>query len=333
MPTVKTLFRLPIASWLALALATLLSACTSLPGLAAPTSTPTATPTLTPTATPTATPSPTATATPTPVPLTLAVRLEPATVPQGELATLLIEPSRPASLSATLDGQPLPLHEEDGRWYGLIAVWAGTPAGRWPLEITASDPLGGRPATAEGELTISGREFTIDYVELSPETVSLLDPEKVRQETELMEELLAPRTPVRLWEGPFLRPVGGVVTSTYGQRRSYNGGPATEYHAGLDLGIDEGTPIVAANSGRVVFAGALTVRGNCVIIDHGWGLYSGYYHMSAIQAEAGQQVSQGEVIGLVGSTGMSTGPHLHWSVWLNGDAIDPTCLESWELPR
>lgn len=316
-----------------LAIVPMLSACGTLPGLAAPSATPTATATPTLTATPTATVTPTVTPSPTPAPLALTARLEPEVVPQGQMATLLIETSRPASPSATLDGQPLTLFEEGGRWYGLIAVWAGTPTGSWPLEITADDPLGGPPAGERLEVRISARAFQIDRVTLSAETLGLLAPEYTKPENELLAQLLAPRTPERLWQGPFRRPVAGEVTTDYGQRRSYNGGPASDYHGGLDLAIDEGQPVAATNAGRVVFAGPLKVRGNVVIIDHGWGLYSGYFHMSAISVETGQEVQRGQTVGLVGSTGLSTGPHLHWQIWLDGYAIDPVFLEQWQLPE
>lgn len=312
----------------ALALAAQLAACAALPGLVAPTSTPTATPTRTATPTPTSTP----TATPTPLPLALTVRLEPTAVPQGQLATLVVAPNRPATPAATLNGKPLPLFQDGNQWYGLIPIWAGAAAGTWQLTVTAHDPLGGTPAAVQRTLTVVEQQFTIDQVTLSPSTLSLLEPDIVGPENEFLAKLLAPRSPKRLWQGTFLRPVPGIVTTTYGQRRSYNGGPPSDYHGGLDLAIDEGQPVAASNAGRVAFAGLLKVRGNTVIIDHGWGLYSGYFHMSALKVAAGQTVERGQTVGLVGSTGLSTGPHVHWQVWLAGEPVDPAFLETWQLP-
>lgn len=338
MPQVKpvsSLHRLVLCgavALLALSLAAPLAGCSALPGLLAPTPTPTATPTNTPTPTPTRLPTATPTATPTRVPLAVSTRLDPASVPQGQLATLLVEPNRSASLSATLQGRPLPLFQEGARWYALVPVWAGTPVGTWSLVITATDPQGGPPLTEHRELHISASQFELEEITLSPTTLSLLQPDIVGPENEFMAQLLAPGTPKRLWQGPFLRPVPGIVTSTYGLRRSYNGGPASDYHGGLDLGITEGEPVAAANAGKVAFAGPLKVRGNVVVIDHGWGLYSGYCHLSAVAVTTGQDVERGQTIGLVGSTGLSTGPHLHWETWLGGEPIDPTYLEEWELP-
>jgi murein DD-endopeptidase MepM/ murein hydrolase activator NlpD len=94
-------------------------------------------------------------------------------------------------------------------------------------------------------------------------------------------------------------------------------------HTGIDFCGGEGLPIFAPAAGRVVFAAPLTVRGNATIIDHGWGVYSGFWHQSEIQVNVGDVVEQGQVIGLVGGTGRSTGPHQHWEVWVNGVQVDP----------
>jgi len=311
--------------------------CSAVPGLLAATSTPTptstSTPTATPTSTPTQTPTPTATATRTPAPLALSVRLEPALVPQGHIGTLIIQASRPATVTASLAGKPLPLFQEGNRWFGLVGIWAGTQPAGWPIAVTALDPLGGPSVVEQHELRITARHFEIEAVVMSQLAMDLvLDLETARKEAQLIAGLIAPRTPKRLWKGPFQQPLQGEVTSTYGVRRSYNGAPPGEYHGGLDLGADEGLPVAAANAGRIVFAGPLKVRGNVVIIDHGWGLYSGYYHMSAVKAEPGQEVQRGETIGLVGSTGFSTGPHVHWTTWLGGIAVDPALLLEWRLP-
>ena len=109
-----------------------------------------------------------------------------------------------------------------------------------------------------------------------------------------------------------MSPVAGVLSSSYGTRRSYNGGPPESPHQGTDFAVDMGTQVVAANAGIVVFAGVWQVRGNAIVIDHGIGVYSGAYHLSELLVEEGQEVAKGEIIGRVGASGMATGPHLHW---------------------
>jgi murein DD-endopeptidase MepM/ murein hydrolase activator NlpD len=116
-------------------------------------------------------------------------------------------------------------------------------------------------------------------------------------------------------------------TSFYGTRRIYHG-IGTDltvqgFHTGLDFAGGDGLQIFAPAPGRVVFAAPLTVRGNATIIDHGWGVYSGFWHQSEFLVQVGDVVSQGQVIGLVGGTGRVTGAHLHWEVWVNGVQVNP----------
>jgi murein DD-endopeptidase MepM/ murein hydrolase activator NlpD len=122
--------------------------------------------------------------------------------------------------------------------------------------------------------------------------------------------------------GRFMLPVSAPVTSGFGQRNHPISG-SSRMHTGVDLGASSGTPIKAAEGGTVVMAGPNGGYGNWTLIDHGGGLATGYGHQSAIGVRVGQHVSRGEVIGRVGSTGASTGPHLHWEVRVNGNPVDP----------
>jgi murein DD-endopeptidase MepM/ murein hydrolase activator NlpD len=134
----------------------------------------------------------------------------------------------------------------------------------------------------------------------------------------------APATPPA-WRRLFLRPVTDefVTSAPFGQRRSYNSGPVSGFHAGQDFAAPEGAPVMAPAAGAVVLAEELMVRGNAVLIDHGGGVYSGYWHLVDIAVSAGQQVQSGDLLGHVGTTGLSTGNHLHWELRVNGFAADP----------
>jgi len=112
------------------------------------------------------------------------------------------------------------------------------------------------------------------------------------------------------------------ITSPFGARRSYNGGPYRSYHEGVDFSAYGGTPVMAPAAGTVVLAEKLFVRGNAVIIDHGLGVYSGFYHMSEIDTAVGEQVQPGQIVGAVGTTGLSTGNHLHWDLLIDGVWVD-----------
>ena len=105
--------------------------------------------------------------------------------------------------------------------------------------------------------------------------------------------------------------------------RSYNGSAYDRFHHGVDFAGATGTSVLAAADGKVVLADTLNIRGRTTVINHGWGLYTAYAHQNSIQVSLGEQVNSGQVIGTIGSTGRSTGPHLHWELWLNGVNVDP----------
>jgi murein DD-endopeptidase MepM/ murein hydrolase activator NlpD len=118
-------------------------------------------------------------------------------------------------------------------------------------------------------------------------------------------------------------PADGPITNPFGLQRSINGGPFSP-HSGTDIGAEDGTPVVAAAAGRVAFAGALYLRGNSVIIDHGAGVFSGYHHLESIAVAEEQVVEMGDLVGFVGATGLVSGPHLHWEAIIGGVRVDPT---------
>ncbi len=131
-------------------------------------------------------------------------------------------------------------------------------------------------------------------------------------------------TPEPQWTGAFLRPIQDYleISADYGARRSYNGGPYRSYHEGVDFSAYSGTPVFAPAGGTVVLAEPLFVRGGAVLIDHGLGIYTGYYHLSSVDVAVGQIVQPGDQLGGVGTTGLSTGNHLHWDLIVNGTWVD-----------
>ena len=157
---------------------------------------------------------------------------------------------------------------------------------------------------------------------LDSETASLLDPAIVNAEIAQRAAIFSGFTAQRLWTGAFIVPGQGSITSIYGEGRSYNGGPVTDFHKGTDFGGNTGDPVIAAAAGRVVFAGSLKVRGGTVIIDHGAGVFTAYHHLSAIDVKEGALVKAGDRVGAIGSTGLVTGPHLHWEVIVRGVEVD-----------
>jgi murein DD-endopeptidase MepM/ murein hydrolase activator NlpD len=135
-------------------------------------------------------------------------------------------------------------------------------------------------------------------------------------------------SPEKFWSGPFLRPNNGGVSSIYGIRRYYNGVFADDYfHRGVDYAGNQGSAIVAPAAGRITFIGyekdGFKVHGNIIGMDHGQGVLSVFLHLSRIQVKRGDFVKAGQTIGQLGDTGAATGPHLHWGLYVNGQAVDP----------
>ena len=146
--------------------------------------------------------------------------------------------------------------------------------------------------------------------------------DRIRKESAAQKAVYASFTPqIDLSKG-FIMPLKGRKTSLYGHRRFFNNVPRSP-HSGLDIAAPTGTPIVAPGSGRVALRGDFYFNGKTILLDHGQGLITMYCHMSEYMVEEGEFIGQGQMLGLVGSTGRSTGPHLHWSVSLNNFRIDP----------
>jgi len=170
---------------------------------------------------------------------------------------------------------------------------------------------------------VGAGKFASEIINLPPDRQALLAPELVTAERNKLSKIFNVFTPSRSWNGLFTPPGTGSLTSVFGTRRAYNGGVFASYHEGLDFMGATGMPVYAPADGVVALAEKLTVRGNAVIIDHGWGIYSGVYHMSEINVTVGQRVKQGQVVGKIGSTGLSTGSHLHWDLRVRGLNVDP----------
>jgi len=254
----------------------------------------------------------------------VAVELEPHPVIQGQTLAIEVQTDRPVHLAGFFDNRPLTFVGERGQYWALVGIQANAQVGPYLLELRATDGTGKTTKATELIRVVAGN-FPTEQIALSPEKGKLLDPALIRAENERLNRIFSTFTHRQWWEGLFRVPLQGPVrvTSAFGTRRSYSGGPPTSYHGGIDYGAETGTPVLAAGRGRVALAEELTVRGKVVIIDHGLGVYSGYYHLSAIAVRAGQEVERGDLIGRVGSSGLSTGSHLHWEIRVGGVFVDP----------
>jgi murein DD-endopeptidase MepM/ murein hydrolase activator NlpD len=206
--------------------------------------------------------------------------------------------------------------QPDGTRLGLLPISVQDKPGTFDLNIFAVTDLS--PQTLR--VTIRKTVFPTQNVKLSPEIEAL---HSTPEEMALLKTFKETISTTRAWQDPLAPPVSGCMTSPFGVKRLHNGKPTGEYHGGVDQRTPAGEPIRAVAAGTLTFAQQFNVLGNAVGIDHGQGLESMYLHMSKLAVEPGAQVQRGDILGFAGSTGRSTGPHLHWVLYVNGMNVNP----------
>jgi murein DD-endopeptidase MepM/ murein hydrolase activator NlpD len=268
------------------------------------------------------------------------VRLEPTRLVQGKVAVIELSTTEAITLTGIMDGRAMQFFpDENGNFVSLHGIHAMDDPGLYTMEISGTLANAANessvPFAFSQSVLVSSGDYPFDPVlVVSPETI---DPAVTKPEDAQWAALTASATPEKLWQGIFTSPAPPPFSdcwpSRFGNRRSYNGSEYSYFHSGLDFCGGVGTEILAPAAGKVVFAGPLTVRGNATIIDHGWGIYTGYLHQSEILVKVGESVQQGQLIGRVGGTGRVTGPHLHWEVWAGGVQVDPMDWLSQPFPN
>ena len=254
------------------------------------------------------------------------IRMSEPTIIQGRTLVINIGLTEPARLRGTFEGVDLFFTKiSDNQYWGLLPVHPMIEPTVYKFVLTAITDDGAEVSTFVN-FTVDAGPYGVEYIQLDGNRGSLLTNDRIQQEQEKLSGIWSQITPRPMWEGPFRYPVGYdtlTITSSFGTRRSYNDSPVSSFHGGTDFGGGVGAPIYAPAPGRVVLAEPLELRGNAVLIDHGMGLFSGYWHQSEIVVVEGQEVQPGDLIGFIGSTGLVTGPHLHWELRLLGIAVEP----------
>jgi biotin carboxyl carrier protein len=222
---------------------------------------------------------------------------------------------------ATLADRPVLVIQNEGRWIALVGIPLATKPGRHTVEVCRADrcetlsfKVAPKAYPAQSIRLPKGQER---YVTPHPDDLARIERERKR-----LEEILATWTERVQVDTDFHLPVRGRLGSLFGLRRFFNGEPRNP-HSGLDFIAPQGTPVQAPAAGTVLAAEEFFFTGKAVFLDHGQGLISGYFHLDRIDVQPGQAVQRGEVLGYVGTTGRVTGPHLHFSVYLNRTAVDP----------
>ncbi len=262
-------------------------------------------------------------AAPAAIPPALVVQVSRSSIHQGDAIRLtLMTPAPGARVTVRFIGRTWPVYPAgQTTWRTVLGTEPTTPSGRQPIVVEAVSTSGVR-SVVRRDAAVIRVSFPTRRITFQPEQNALLTPENVAQERTLVQEALRVLSPDQLWEDPLALPIEGVAGSGYGVLSIYQG-VVRGFHGGVDFPAPAGTPVRAAADGIVRLAEPLPLSGNAVMIDHGLGVVSSYLHMSAIEVRAGQRVKKGEVVGLVGSTGLATGPHLHWGLTINGVRVNP----------
>ncbi|MDY0213569.1 MAG: M23 family metallopeptidase [Desulfuromonadaceae bacterium] len=257
------------------------------------------------------------------------VQLTPAVLAPGDVTLLSVIPAdRVSSASILWQKEHIPLMRlaEKDALGAFLAIPRDERAGSKEIALTL--------VRADGEqfkrnltLEVKSKEFPVQRLSLPEEKVTLAEKDLARHQREktAVQNALAQPFAERLWQASFQRPVPGAISTPFGVGRILNDKPRNS-HSGVDLRGKTGDPVAAASDGIVILTGEHFFAGKSVYIDHGMGLITMYFHLSGILVEKGERVRAGQTIGLLGSTGRSTGPHLHWGLRVHNQPADPLTL-------
>lgn len=254
-------------------------------------------------------------------------KISPLPMVQGSTVVITISSPEDLAINGELFGHPLAFFKSSENTYtALQGIHALANPGLTKLQLAARKP-NGELLAFEQMLPVIAGAYGQESLSVDPATI---DTAVTIPEDEQVKSLVNPVTPEKYWSGIFIPPVDQLsvedtcIKSWFGTRRSYNGSAYSYFHTGIDYGICvPNFNIYAPAAGKVVFAGPLSVRGFTTYIDHGWGIYSGFFHQKEVQVSVGDVVQPGQLIGQIGATGRVTGPHLHWEIWVNGFQVDP----------
>jgi len=265
----------------------------------------------------------------------LAASLTSVSVKQGEALSLKVEvnSSSPVIFGKFRDHK-IPFFQlaSPHEYEALIGVDLAEPPGSYPVTLTDSQGVALRPVRSY-RIKVLSQKFGTQELNLPRETVDLDPPTIARVEREQAEvvALLDKITEEKLWESGFLVPTEGKIAGTFGLKRIMNGQPRSP-HSGEDIAAPLGAEVHASNTGKVILADDLFFSGKSIILDHGWGIYTMYFHLSEIGVHPGGIVRKGQLIGRVGASGRVTGPHLHWGLRLAGARVNPFSVIRLSIP-
>ncbi len=224
------------------------------------------------------------------------------------------------SASASFDGKKYPLYEYENGKRAIIPARLEALPGNYPIIVESF--LNNGIETFEASIVLTKKEYPKVSFYLKPSKKKLLKKGPIADDWGEIEKKIISESPKKHWEGFFIKPVDGITTMAFGLREYINGNVRGR-HRGWDFRAPVGTPVKASNNGYIVYSGFLNSFGGTIVIDHGQGVNSLYFHLSKNLAKEGDFVKKGDIVALSGNTGISSGPHLHWGLSLHNVRIDP----------
>lgn len=250
------------------------------------------------------------------------INVLPDRIAQGECFWVKVSPFEEIrSVTGEAFGRQVPFFPHDGAFRAIIPVPANAVPGKYRLNISIEQMDGARSEITRYILAARTGFGSVSF-RLKPSKAGLLSAEVIEDDWARIEKEVTRATVRQIWSGPFRRPAPGIVTMKFGTHQKINGIPYGQ-HRGLDIAGKTYYRIRAANHGQVVFADYTQSMGNVVVINHGQGVFSLYLHMSRILVKKNDVVWKGKMIGMMGTTGVSTGVHLHFAMSVNNVRVDP----------
>jgi hypothetical protein len=242
---------------------------------------------------------------------------------QGKTAILYFTANEPnLEIEGVFQSKDFKVYPYKGKYRAVLGFSIDDPGNEnYFMKIKAVDRAGNSSDYHYKVYVKKEKYGTLSFM-LKPKKVEMLMPDTIRADWKKIEDVVIKENNEKYYKGKFIRPTKGRVSMVFGLQEYINGSESGR-HRGLDFANEEGTPVIASNSGIVGLAEYLPAHGNTVVIDHGQGIYTYYAHFKKITVKPGERVWKGQVIGTIGSTGVATGPHLHFSVSLHNLRVDP----------
>jgi len=250
------------------------------------------------------------------------IEIEPKMAAQGRsLCVKVVSAEGMGKIEGQFLGQTIPFYKNGSDFKGVVGIPMEQAVGSFSFALNLTDP-NGQINHRIFPLKVIKTKFPLSYYWLKPTKKKLLARDLINEEWARIEKKIVAEDPAQHWRGKFALPVKGEISQLFGSTTVINGKKGGS-HRGLDIAVPIGTRVLAPNEGRVVFAEKLKAFGGTMVLNHGQGIYTLYFHLSKFLRRVGEAVGEGEAIALTGNSGISSGPHLHWGMSVHNLRVDP----------